>query len=449
MASTIVLPARLSSTMQLDQPLLGARVERRGRLVEQQHLGVHDEHRARWRPASSDRPTAGTAPGRRGRRSRACASVSSTRPATSSVARPMLSGPKAISSRTVGEKTWASEFWKMKPTRERKPAENCSSSRSSSVIGWPKARTCRRRGRAARRAPSAASTCRSRWRRAAPPSRRRRTESDTSIEGREAAEVAVAQRMAGQQRAGRAGRRSRGRRSAAVSRGHGRSRARRRATTQPATHTTSSDRRRAGRKRAGVAGVATRHHRQVHLLGQGVGLAEQRAGRWRPRTAVPSRTSDVGPTGHGPCGPCTCRSPSRGGGTGSGRPCRGRGRTSSAPEATRSAASSRVHGVVSVSSTTSEIDVATRVTMIAAPCRPSLVTPTGVPNHVPSGTTIVPGRDEAQAWPGSTTMPVKIGMNSQTRLTKNGDRESRWPRRAPAWPRRWPASTTTRRGRRR
>ena len=36
----------------------------------------------------------------------------------------------------------------------------------------------------------------------------------------------------------------------------------------------------------------------------------------------------------------------------------------------RSAASSRVHGVVSVSSTTSEIDVATRVTIRPADVRP-------------------------------------------------------------------------------
>ena len=43
--STIVLPARPSSTDQLEQPLLRARIERRGRLVEQQHLGVGDEHR--------------------------------------------------------------------------------------------------------------------------------------------------------------------------------------------------------------------------------------------------------------------------------------------------------------------------------------------------------------------------------------------------------------------
>ena len=41
---------------------------------------------------------------------------------------PSCSGPNAISSRTVGENTCASEFWKMNPTRERKPIENCSSS---------------------------------------------------------------------------------------------------------------------------------------------------------------------------------------------------------------------------------------------------------------------------------------------------------------------------------
>ena len=67
------------------------------------------------------------------------ASVSSTRRSTSSVGKPMLSGPNAISSRTVGENTCASEFWNTKPTRERKPALNCSSSRRSSVTVSPNA----------------------------------------------------------------------------------------------------------------------------------------------------------------------------------------------------------------------------------------------------------------------------------------------------------------------
>ena len=52
----------------------------------------------------------------------------------------MFSGPKASSSRTEGENTWASEFWKMNPTRPRKPWLNCSSSRLSSVTSEPNAR---------------------------------------------------------------------------------------------------------------------------------------------------------------------------------------------------------------------------------------------------------------------------------------------------------------------
>ena len=55
--------------------------------------------------------------------------------------------------------------------------------------------------------------------------------------------------------------------------------------------------------------------------------------------------------------------------------------------------------------------------MIAAPCRPCAVSPTSWPNQVPRGTTIVPGVMRLSVA-GSTTMPVKIGMNSQTRLTK-------------------------------
>ena len=57
------------------------------------------------------------------------ARVSSTRATTASDSRPMLSGPNASSSRTVGENTCASGFWKMNPTRLRKARENCSSSR--------------------------------------------------------------------------------------------------------------------------------------------------------------------------------------------------------------------------------------------------------------------------------------------------------------------------------
>ena len=84
----------------------------------------------------------------------------------------------------------------------------------------------------------------------------------------------------------------------------------------------------------------------------------------------------------------------------------------------RSAASSRFHGVVSVSSTTSEIDTATRVTIRPAEVSPWLVIPTRWPNHVPNGTTMSPWVMKLNVA-GSTTMPVKIGMNSQTRLMKN------------------------------
>ena len=81
--------------------------------------------------------------------------------------------------------------------------------------------------------------------------------------------------------------------------------------------------------------------------------------------------------------------------------------------------------MVSVSSTTSEIDVATRITISPALCRPWLVSPTRCPNHDPSGTTMWPWVTKLKVA-GRTTTPVKIGMNSHTRLTKNptGRREA-------------------------
>jgi hypothetical protein len=66
--------------------------------------------------------------------------TSSTRLEACARVSPSCNGPKAISSRTLGENTCASEFWKMNPTRARKPIENCSSSRLSSVTSAPKAR---------------------------------------------------------------------------------------------------------------------------------------------------------------------------------------------------------------------------------------------------------------------------------------------------------------------
>ena len=77
------------------------------------------------------------------------------------------------------------------------------------------------------------------------------------------------------------------------------------------------------------------------------------------------------------------------------------------------AASSRAQGVVSVTSITSEIDVATRIAIIAAAISPWRVRPS--PNG--SGTTTSPAVTMLSVA-GSTMMPVKIGMNSHTRLTK-------------------------------
>ena len=124
---------------QLDQPLLRAWVERRGRLVEQQDLGVHHQHRRdRDTLLLAARQLVRRAVGELGdveHRQRVVAPA--RRPRRCDM--PRFSGPKAISSRTVGENTWASEFWKMKPTRDRNPRLNCSSSRSSSVTFSPNA----------------------------------------------------------------------------------------------------------------------------------------------------------------------------------------------------------------------------------------------------------------------------------------------------------------------
>ncbi len=67
---------------------------------------------------------------------------------------------------------------------------------------------------------------------------------------------------------------------------------------------------------------------------------------------------------------------------------------------------------------------ATRVTISPAAVRPCCVSPSGWPNQVPSGTTMSPWVMTFNVA-GSTTMPVKIGMKSHTRLTKNDNESSR------------------------
>lgn len=117
-------------------------------------------------------------------------STSSTRSNVSVRSRPSCRQPKAISSRTVGEKTWVSG------SGRRTPPATGRTARTVRPRGRLRSRAGRRRGRcrpsAARdhRAPSAASTFRSRWPRAGLASRPGRRRS-RRCQGRETVEVRV------------------------------------------------------------------------------------------------------------------------------------------------------------------------------------------------------------------------------------------------------------------
>ena len=89
----------------------------------------------------------------------------------------------------------------------------------------------------------------------------------------------------------------------------------------------------------------------------------------------------------------------------------------------RRAASSRFHGVVRVSRTTSEIEVATRITMIAAAVQALARDPELVAEPRAERDRRSCPRVMTLSVAGSTTMPVKIGMNSHTRLTKKRERQ--------------------------
>ena len=67
------------------------------------------------------------------------ASAASTRLDTSASSKPIWRGPKASSSRTVGEKHWTSASWKTSPTVLRKNLLNAPSSSDFSESGRPKA----------------------------------------------------------------------------------------------------------------------------------------------------------------------------------------------------------------------------------------------------------------------------------------------------------------------
>ena len=116
----------LAGPVQLDdeveQPVLGARIERGGRFVEQEHVGVRDEHRRDRDPlllAARElvrRPVGELDDVEQ--REHVVDPLFDLRRRSN----PRCSGPNATSSRTVGEKSWASELWKTKPTRDRKRA---------------------------------------------------------------------------------------------------------------------------------------------------------------------------------------------------------------------------------------------------------------------------------------------------------------------------------------
>ena len=294
----------------------------------------------------------------------------------------MLSGPNAISSRTVGENTWASEFWKMKPTRRGSRRLNCSS--SSVVLGD---RPAERAVRARRRGTT----------QAVEDLQQRRLAAAVGAEQRDLLAAADVQRHVVERREPLEVARSETSSTDEDGRSAPSGTVALRCTTATATarQATPADvdrgrepveRRWCGRRRCSRGRPSP-----VHLLGQRVGLAEQRAGRRRHERAGPTRRRVSAPHRAGLAGRVHVGDRAQAGGTRSGRPCRGPGRTSAARSSARSAASSRVHGVVSVSSTTSEIDVATRMTIRPAAVRPWLVMPDRVAEPVPSGTTMSPG----------------------------------------------------------
>ncbi len=304
------------------------------------------------------------------------ASTSSTRSAADSRLIPSCRQPNAISSRTEGEKTCASEFWNTKPTRARKPRLNCSSSSLSSVTSSPNAAE-----RAGVREQQPVEQLEQRGLAAAVGAQQGdrlagRDGQAHLVERREAFEIGVGQVAALEHVHRRTPRSTSSSRTAAA--------------TTPALHTASAASQPERAERPRVAGVAARDHRLVDLFGELVRLAEQRAGAGRdePPPLVGLRS--------GRRGCATLRAVYMSSTVSSSR---NRYRYAMPMTSTkifgtpsaRSAASSRTHGVVSVSSTTSEMDVATRVMMSPAPCRPCSVMPCGWPCQCHSGRTTSPG----------------------------------------------------------
>ena len=125
---------------EIDGLTLALRIERGGRFVEEQHVGVEDED-ARQRDAFF---LAAGEPVRRAVPEVFDAHVLQgempTRSTISARGQRSCSGPKATSSNTVGLKSCTSGFWKMSATRRRKAKANFSWANASSVSSAPSKR---------------------------------------------------------------------------------------------------------------------------------------------------------------------------------------------------------------------------------------------------------------------------------------------------------------------
>ena len=139
-----------------------------GRLVEQQHLGIHHEH-AGQRDAlllAARQALRHAVPEVRDAQSLERLVDALARPRLRS--QPSCSGPNATSSKTVGLNSCTSGFWKTSPTRAAEGVGErvVGEARLGQRLARGTARRPRR-GSRARRAGAAAWTCRSRWRRRA------------------------------------------------------------------------------------------------------------------------------------------------------------------------------------------------------------------------------------------------------------------------------------------
>ena len=180
--------------------------------------------------------------------------------------------------------------------RERKPVENCSSSRWSSVTRLAeRAGTRRRRGRAGRRGSSAASTCRSRWRRAARRVSPRATSSETPSRAGKRSRYEKRRSRGAEQRL-----RHRGHRRSMSDRDGGRGARRRVHSDVDGLERDASSVRASPRNPRATIAWCTSSRSACALPNSAPAVA--------PTNARPARPSRVARRSRAPCGPRTCRS---------------------------------------------------------------------------------------------------------------------------------------------